>query len=246
MIETKAKIIDKKEIATDVLELLLKIDESVDFIPGQFFSIKIIDNEGKAQYRSYSIANHPNDPNDTIRLVIKILKGGLASEYFQKKSIGDEIEIKGPAGFFAYKSADNQQTYLVCTGTGIVPLMTMLQDQLINKGNNNNITLIFGNRYNSDIFWEDKLKDLKTKYSNFNYELTFSRPDNDWTGHKGYSQELLTDDVDYKNSHFYLCGIPQMIEDTKSFLIAKGAPKENIFEEKYTSIGKMLEQRSKK
>jgi len=244
MIETKAKIIEKNILTSDVVEFVFELEKKMEYTPGQFFSIKI-EKDGKIQYRSYSIANHPDDPANIIRMVIKLLDGGLASEYLRDKKVGEEVELRGSAGMFGYKSDNVKDIYLICTGTGIVPLMNILESQLT-TGNQSNINLIFGNRYNGDIFWEDNFKELSEKYPNFHYEITLSRPTDEWSGHRGYVQELLTDKIDYNNSHFYLCGIPAMVEETKNFLIEKNTPKENIFEEKYVSVGKMMEERSGK
>ncbi len=244
MIETTAKILRRKSLTHDIIEFILQPDELISFIPGQYVMIKLETPEGRIQYRTYSLAYRATDADNTyLRIVVKILDGGLASEFLRDKKPGDTMTIRGAAGLFTFKSHDIENIYLICTGTGIVPLMSILEHELAN-GNQSNFVLFFGNRYRVDIFWKDELNELQARYPNFRYEIILSKPDGVWDGKKGYVTDLLNDTLDYTAGHFYLCGHPDMIESARAQLTKHNVDKERIFEEKYVSVGKVLEQRN--
>ncbi|MCC6638987.1 hypothetical protein IT409_00330, partial [Candidatus Falkowbacteria bacterium] len=184
---------------------------------------------------SYSLANHPSDDASIIRFVIKLLPGGLASDMLKDKKVGDTLELRGAGGLFTYKSAEAQKVVLVCTGTGIIPVLSIAEFEL-QKNTTQPIHLLFGTRYKVDIFWEDYLQELTKKHPNFSYDIILSKPVGYWEGKKGYVTQELKHFTDSRY-HYYICGLPQMIEDAKTHLISQGVSPNHIFEEKYISVG---------
>ncbi len=244
MIETTATILRRKSLTHDIIEFVLLPEELISFVPGQYIMIQLETPEGRRQYRTYSLAYHATDADNTyLRIIVKILDGGLASEFLRDKKPGDLMTIRGAGGLFTFKSPDAQNIYFICTGTGVVPLMSILEHELAN-GNQSNFVLLFGNRYRVDIFWKDELDELQARYPNFRYEIILSKPDGVWGGKKGYVTDLMDDTLDYTAGHFYLCGHPDMIEGARAQLMQHDVDTERIFEEKYVSVGKVLEKRT--
>lgn len=236
MKEIKARIIAKKSLTHDVLEFTLQPEEPIQYKAGQYVMIKVPQGF-KFQYRAYSIANHPEDrESGIVKIVIKILPQGLASDYLKNKKVGDEIEFRGGLGFFIFKSESVKNIYLVATGTGLVPMLCFLEE-ILSTSSDKQFTLLWGNRYKVDIYFEDLLNELAEKYPNFKYQIILSKPVGYWTGAKGYVTDILKLQPVDSISHVYLCGLPQMVEDAKIFLHEKGLTKEQIFEEKYVSLG---------
>lgn len=236
MKDIKARIIAKKSLTHDVLEFVLQPEEPIQYKAGQYVMIKVPQGF-KFQYRAYSIANHPEDrDNGIVRIVIKILPQGLASEYLKNKKVGDEIELRGGLGFFVFKSEAIKNIYLVATGTGLVPMLCFLEEVLAG-GSDQQFILLWGNRYKVDIYFEELLKELSEKHPNFTYQLVLSKPVGYWTGAKGYVTDILKVRPIDSGYHVYLCGLPQMVEDCKIYLQEQGLTKDQIFEEKYVSLG---------
>ncbi len=242
MTETKATIIRRKSLTHNVIEFIIETETPLSYTPGQFFMLKLQTPEGQVQYRSYSITHtsHTTFPSQ-LGMVIKLIDGGLASEYMRHKKPGDEVIIRGASGIFTFKSEEVEVVHMLCTGTGVVPLLAMTKDQLT-KGTRSQLYLYFGNRYRVDIFWDDVLEELKAQYPNFDYTITLSKPDAMWHGQKGYVTGLISAAMQ-PDHHYYLCGLPEMIEEAKQQLFNQGVPKEHIFEEKYTSVGELLKKR---
>jgi ferredoxin-NADP reductase len=235
---------EKTYLTDDVIELVVRPEEYKPFIPGQFLNFNIPGGQ-RPQIRAYSIANHPKDADAQVyRFLIKLVDGGIAGEFLKTATLGDTFQVMKPAGVFTFKSAQASHVYMLCTGTGLAPFVAMASDELA-KNTSAQFSILFGSRYPKDIFYTDYLQELTKKYPNFSYTTCVSRPDDTYTGAIGYVQNLLTDEIDYTQGHFYLCGVPAMIDDVKRILIEeKGVAKERIFEEKYTSPGKALASRS--
>jgi ferredoxin-NADP reductase len=244
MATIQATITSRKSLTHDTIELVLSVNEPVAFQPGQYIMLKVPKEQG-FQFRSYSVANHPSDSGKNIyRLVIKLLPKGLGSEFLRNKKAGETLEILPPRGFFTFKSEGVKNIYLIATGTGIVPLLSIVENSLYDsklETRNSKFEIYWGNRFKVDIFWQDYLDELKAKQDNFNYTLTLSKAVGYWQGAKGYVTDLLKqNELDWSAGHFYLCGLPQMVEDVKNYLISKDVSTDRIFEEKYISVGKNI------
>src|SRR3989338_3205021 len=119
--EFDAKIIAKRDLTKDVIELSFSIPESFTFQAGQFVMLKVFQGEA-SKFKSYSILSPPYQKGK-LDLCIKIIEGGFASEAFKLIQIGDSILIRGTFGQFIFKKdSPSQEAWFIGTGTGIAPL----------------------------------------------------------------------------------------------------------------------------
>ncbi|MBP9732345.1 MAG: FAD-dependent oxidoreductase [Candidatus Magasanikbacteria bacterium] len=222
MNEFQSNLIEKKYLTEDVLQIRLDKPKNFDFQAGQFIQI-IAPNGEKQVFRSYSISSTPED--DYLELCVKLYDTGIASKLFQISNPGDIISFRGPVGRFVVNTTDSD-LYCIATGVGLAPIMGMIQDELENKKNKHNIHLIFGVRYEKDIFWADRLVELQKKYANFNYSITISRPEETWTGSRGRVTEHLPTDTSHL--HAFLCGNADMVKTVREILTTRGTDTQNI------------------
>ena len=204
-----------------------------DFEAGQFVNAMAPSNEDpqKIIKRPYSIASPPYEKG-YFDLVWKRVEGGFMTNYFWKLKEGDQLQIQGPLGRFNLKKPLPAHLIYVATGTGIAPFRSMIL-QLFKDGTDRHIWLIFGNRYESDILYHDEWEDLAKKHSNFHYLPTVSRPVN-WKGEKEYVQKVLAKSIrSTENSHVYICGLTNMINEVQSTALQMGFQKDQVFFEKY-------------
>ena len=93
---------------------------------------------------------------------------------------GEEVSLQGPFGDFILRPP-MRDTIFIATGTGIAPFRSMLQwlfaDEAQHQGKQ--LWLLFGNRYERDIYYHDEFMRLAGRHSNFHYSPTLSRPDED-------------------------------------------------------------------
>jgi NAD(P)H-flavin reductase len=121
----------------------------------------------------------------------------------------------------------------VATGTGIAPYYPMVA-QLLEKGFEGKVYLAWGMRYEKDLYWWEKLEEIKEKHKNFDYEIVLSKPDERWRGKSGHVDDLIEKlSLDWKESCVYLCGGNEMIAQMKELFEGKGVAEERIYYEKF-------------
>ncbi len=210
------RLLSKKYLTKHILELRLEKPQNFEFHAGQFIQVKAPIGDTHI-YRSYSISSTPSD--EYLELCVKLYDTGVASQLFRMIEPGSELTFKGPAGRFTVEETDSD-LYFVATGVGLAPIMGMIEDELSNKKNTQKIHLIFGVRYDTDIFWNDRLKALEKNHSNFTYSVTVSQPHDEWTGLRGRVTEHIPEDT--STIHAYLCGSMDMIKSVRDMLGQRG------------------------
>jgi ferredoxin-NADP reductase len=223
----KLKVLAVKDLTKDVKEITFEKPEGVDFKPGQFATVKIEDGKTPPLMRSYSVMLSPDGVN--LQWAIKLVENGRGSGWLFTKKEGDEMQVLFPLGFFGFPENHHEEMVFVATGTGLVPLLCMLES--LPEGFDKKVKLIFGVRYPSDMFYRERIMALAKKLPNFETVLTVSRPDESWTGDKGRVTEHL--EQPSMRAHYFMCGNQAMINDVNGFLLEKGIPKEQIHFESF-------------
>lgn len=222
------KVTNISRPASTYVDLVFETPSPLEFIPGQFISIKV----NERDIRSYSLAGVVGEKS--YRMIVDIKPGGPGSKYFEALQVGDEMTFLGPVGKFVYQPDDgtNEVIFLV-TGSGIAPIKAMIEEAIA-RGENRKMTLYFGLRYFDDIFWNVYFDELQRKYSNIKFVLCLSKPDERWHGVTGHITDFL--DLDHQNlaaASAYLCGNGKMIEEAVEILERKGMIKEKVYFEKF-------------
>jgi ferredoxin--NADP+ reductase len=101
---------------------------------------------------------------------------GLCSNYLADLDVGDEVQVTGPNGKrFVLPTNPRDYNYLFfATGTGIAPFRGMTHD-LIEAGCGNQIVLIAGSPYTTDLIYHDEFLNLAAQHKNLRYFTAISR-----------------------------------------------------------------------
>lgn len=220
-----AKIKKVEKISEDVLIFTLTVPEDFNYKPGQFIILKVKSGE-ETKSRSYSILSAGTGK---IKLCIKLLPGGFASEVFFNTKEGDKFDIKGPLGHFVYEGSENKEIWLLGGGTGIVPLCSIVEENL-SKFPDNKFVVVFSARTEKDLFLQKEFKELEQKHDNFVYLPTLTRQE--WGGKRGRIPRHLPEDL--KNKTFYICGTKELVLDIKKHLLEKGVNLKDIKFERFS------------
>jgi ferredoxin-NADP reductase len=202
------------------------------FKPGQFVTLDLpIHEQRNRRWRSYSIASMPD--GNVIELLIVHLPGGLASEYlFNEIKEGSAFTLRGPQGVFVLPEALDKDLYMICTGTGIAPYRSMLQQITRHNIPHKNIHLIFGTRTQQDLLYADEMRALEQTIPGFKYHVTLSREL--WEGNMGYVHDVYERLVaDKPPALFMLCGWRAMIDEARQRIQNLGYDKKDIHLELY-------------
>jgi ferredoxin-NADP reductase len=206
-------------------------DTPVDFKPGQFFMLKIPGE--KPVNRSYSVASPPS--KDGFLLCVKLIPDGLGSEYLRNLQIGDEVQFLAPAGHFTLQDT-KKEIIMVATGTGLAPFMSMLPI-MFERGDKQPITLYFGCRNKTDLFYLESLKKFEEEHENFTSVLCLSREEGWEDGCEGRVTNALADHpIDPEDTKVYICGNGNMVKEVRAMMIENGLTKQDIHFELFTPI----------
>ncbi|HAU99485.1 MAG: hypothetical protein UX04_C0005G0052 [Microgenomates group bacterium GW2011_GWF2_45_18] len=204
------------------------------FRAGQYIILEIPGSEKK---NSYSISSSP-DLNHAIELLIDLSPSGKGTQYLQSLRIGEKIRFLAPAGHFVVdpeQTVQEQSMQYIATGSGIAPIKSMIVDQLRFQQDERPITLYWGMRYESELFWLDKFQNLQKQFPNFHLHLVLSQAQDGWTLCRGRVTDCLSfHELDIAGG-FYLCGNGTMIKDVKALLLEKKVEISHIHHEAFYS-----------
>jgi ferredoxin-NADP reductase len=209
-----------------VKQFLLRADDhTFDFTPGQHVSVEFKDEEGTRRYRPYSPVSQPG--TDTVALAVKRYAEGACSSWLHEQTIGATIPLTLPSGNLVLQDRDRDVTFLA-TGTGLTPMLSMLTRYLA-EGEGHAL-LLFGERAQEDLMYRETLDRLSASHARLTVDYVLSGER--WTGPQGYVQEHISAYVrDAAVTDFYVCGVPEMVVETKAVLRDLGASDERIFTE---------------
>lgn len=153
-----------------------------------------------------------------LRFAIKLYKGGMLSEHIRKKRVGDRLKIEFPIEKRAYIENEFRSILMIAGGTGVTPMVQILEHRHHSTTDATVFTLLFCNRTKSDVF----LKDFLNRYNAFCnvvylFDSTSSDAESTYGGEKyAVSASILknyTEDEDKKQVDFiYVSGPCGMLE----------------------------------
>ena len=227
------RIAELDKLAPDVLRVKLRLPptSNFSFIPGQYIDVIGIN----GTHRSYSLAN-ASFSDKLLELHVRAVSGGTMSDYwFNHAKLNDLLRLNGPLGTFFLRECKNTDLFFLATGTGIAPIKAILES-LIHVPEDQqpqSITVLWGGRKPEDFYI-----DLAAIPGKHRFIPVISRPSEDWTGAKGYVQDvLLTTAPDLNKAVVYACGSDNMIHDAKKLLSNAGLPTARVYSDAFVSSG---------
>jgi ferredoxin-NADP reductase len=217
----------------DVKQFRLVVDDhTFEYEPGQHTMVHF-ENDGEEEARPYTAANLPGGSEDELVLAIKRYEGGNASVFMHERVPGDEVEIEEVDGNLHLRDPERDAVFLA-TGTGITPLYPMLKQYA--KGGSGEAHLVFGERDREHLIFRESLDQLRAEHANVGVDYVLSEPDDAWNGRTGHVQDHLPDALDgLEGTDFYVCGVPEMVVETRDLLEDEGVDEEHVYTEGWES-----------
>jgi glycine betaine catabolism B len=228
----KAVVLENKKETKNAKILKLKPDKLMKFKPGQFIMIThscLKNGKETTIKRAYSITSSPNNKK-YLELAFDKKPNGLVSEYLYNLKPKDVLEISKPQGYFVFENNFSEDLVLICGGTGIAPLMSIIRYVLGNKLKNK-IMLIYSCKTRQNVIYLNELKEIKKHNKTFDYEIILTRENsNDKRIDINKLRSLIKST---NNKRFYICGPPRMVLDISKMIQFFGVLKDNIKIEGY-------------
>lgn len=220
---------------------------------GQFINIQI-EIDGKKHIRSYSLHNLPqtSQPKFTIK---RVENGTVSNHIFRNTKVGQQISVSKPMGKFIVNpvSSEKRKHFFFAAGSGITPIYTMIHDILTNEPNSS-ICLLYGNKSLNQILFRNELEAL-AQQNNHRFSITHLISDEELEHKKqdniSYSNGQIekenikhifeADNINPKNSLFYICGPNTMNTDVTNILTELDIPEFSIFTESFNPESETLQ-----
>jgi ring-1,2-phenylacetyl-CoA epoxidase subunit PaaE len=253
IVKVVSETADTKSIYFDIP---LHLKELFSHKAGQYLTIKS-SIQGEELRRAYSICTPPDSIHPGV--TIKKTRTGKMSVYLHDKvKEGDFLDVMVPQGHFTL-DPDHQKAcsyYFIAAGSGITPIMSMIQST-IELEPKSTIYLLYGNRNEDSIIFQELLSQLETKYRNqlhVTHILSqpkeikvggigglFSKKVIEWKGLKGRINQATIKTFLDENSgqnvdkQYFICGPGDFIERTETTLHALNIDKKHIHKEYFTT-----------
>lgn len=172
--------------------------------------------EGKTKYviRPYTPISDP-DAKGYFDLLIKVYPEGKMSQHFASLKPGDVVEMKGPIEKFRYSPNMKKHIGMIAGGSGITPMLQVIDAILKNPDDNTQVSLLYANVSPDDILLKKKLDILAASNPNLKVFYTVDNPTKDWLGGQGYiSKEVAVKGLPSPadDSLILVCGPPGMMK----------------------------------
>jgi len=230
--------VSKIESLTPRIIAIFMVLEETDFKfqAGQYVNINI---PGLDDYpRAFSIASPPSD-NKVIELNVCLVEGGKGTQWLHNNlKVGESLSFSGPYGRFFFRQSQKAPAIFLAGGSGLSSPKSMVLD-LIEKNETRPITLIYGAREQSELYYRSLFEELDNEHENFRYVAALSDEpeDSDWTGYRGYVHEVAKQVFDNKFEGYnaYMCGPPPMVDACITTLMQGRLFEKEMFMENFYS-----------
>ena len=186
---------------------------NLDYQAGQYLTLDLPVEDERGKRRPFTISSSPTE-KDFLTITTRIGPSPF-KQTLNTLEIGAKTQIKAPYGNFVLPSDNSKPVVMLAGGIGITPFRSMIRFASDTKLSLP-ITLLYSNRTPQDIPFKaefDQLKDLN-QYFKPVYTVNETEMSEKWTGLTGFIDErMLRESIeDLKNSIFYVCGPPGMVE----------------------------------
>lgn len=217
----KATISAITEISPDCKQYIVELDEGTfTGEPGQHVALKT--DSGVKPYSVLAV------DETRIGLMLRAYGTDGVADYMDARSVGDAVEVRPElTGNLTLQQTDRPAVF-VGTGTGITPLIGLLQAYI--AGGGQQAVFMFGEKTRDQLLYKALLEQYELTSS---VETRFSLSREEWHGHTGYIQDQLPDVVETvgQDADYYVCGVPAAVVGAKDQLDEVGVPQDRVHTE---------------
>lgn len=228
---TRQHLLEVQPLTPSLFTLRTSRDPGFRFSAGQFARLGVRKASGCIVWRAYSMVSAPHD--DFLDFFSIVVPDGEFTSELSRLQVGDELLVdKQSFGFLTLdRFPDGRDLWLLGTGTGIAPFLSILQDfeawQRFER-----IILVYSARTASELAYQQLIHELPARDyleglgSKLTYLPVVTREQVPGALHgrittlieNGELERAADLQLTPEHSRIMLCGNPQMIEDTRTLL----------------------------
>jgi ferredoxin-NADP reductase len=204
---------------------------ALEYKAGQFFFITL-KADGRELKKHFSFSSSPTEKAQ-IEFTKKLTDSDFSTALKALKP-GDWARIDAPYGKFTFEG-EHEKIGLLAGGIGITPLKSICQ-YCTDMHLDTKVTLLYGNRTENDIAFRKELETLERQNQNLKVVFILNEADSNWKGATGLiTADMIKKEIPYyKETTFYTCGPPKMVEIMEKLVTQMGLPEAQLKREYFT------------
>ena len=231
---TRQTLLEVTPLTPGLFTLRTTRDPGFRFTAGQFARLGVTKADGSTVWRAYSMASSPHD--EFLEFFSIVVPGGEFTSELSRLEVGDTLLVERQAyGFLTLdRFVDGQNLWMLATGTGIAPFLSILQDfEVWEKFER--IVLVYSAREARELAYQDLITELSSRdyLAEHAHKLTYipivtrEPMPGALNGRittlieNGELERAAGVELTPEHSRVMLCGNPQMIDDTRKLLKAR-------------------------
>ncbi|MGF0241928.1 ferredoxin--NADP reductase [Rhodococcus sp. IEGM1300] len=228
---TRQTLLDVQPLTPNLFTLRTTRDPGFRFRAGQFARLGVAKQDGNIVWRAYSMVSSPFDEH--LEFFSIVVPGGEFTSELSRLAVGDTLFVDRQA--FGYltldRFVDGRDLWLLSTGTGVAPFLSILQDfEVWEKFER--IILVYSVREARELAYQALIEGLKQRdyLREYAHKLQFI-PTVTREQHPGALNGRITTLIESgeleaaagvpltaEHSRVMLCGNPEMIDETRKLL----------------------------
>ena len=228
------RVVAQRRLTPEITALDVQLDQGLPYLPGQHASVSIGALPGVV--RNYSFAAPVRPDAQVSFFVRKVPQGAFSTLVDEQDLIGQPVQVDGPVGDFWLRPGASPLLF-VAGGSGLAPVLAMLQYAVDSDADHCSATLLFGARERRDLYALEQIDAIVRRWRGglrFVPVLSECRDDAAWTGARGLVTDFVAD-VLQPGTQAYLCGPPAMIDAAVALLQRQGVQREHIHADRFTT-----------
>ncbi|QEY61261.1 ferredoxin--NADP reductase [Metapseudomonas lalkuanensis] len=228
---TRQTLLEVETLTPSLFTLRTTRDAGYRFRAGQFARLGVTKADGSTVWRAYSMVSAPHD--EYLEFFSIVVPGGEFTSELSRLAVGDTLMVdKTSFGFLTLdRFVDGRDLWLLATGTGLAPFLSILQDLEVWQ-RFERIILVYSVRQAAELAYQPLIDDLKNRdylegvADKLLYIPVVTREEVPGALHgrittlieNGELERAAGLELTPEHSRVMLCGNPQMIDDTRAVL----------------------------
>ncbi len=217
------KILRIENATHNVMHVKTEKPQGISYVPGQAVDVAVNKSDWEKELRPFTFTSLPTD--DYLEFFIKTYpEHNGVTQQIEKLNQGDTLLIGDVFGDIHYKG----EGIFIAGGAGITPFIAILKD-LKSKNKLGDNKLIFANNTAADIIQNDYFTELLGHH----FINVLSKEEKKGYEHGYINTDIIKTQIQNKNTEFYLCGPPPMMDAVLKILKELGIEDSKIIKELY-------------